>query len=317
MRKTLTKISRGLYPNKTACVVFIVMICCFHAGIGLSADGEGKHVFHVGISYKSMGNTNTNDATAAMKAWASIINSEQGNKIKLDVKLLNNSAEEMKKSYMNGEYDGLSVSLPELFEMNLAIPEYVYTGRRRNGISVNYIVIAHSHGRVTSIEDLSNCKLVSSDNNIMVMVRQWLDVLLSESDSRKRNDPIIVKNFSQAILQVFFMQADAAIVTREAFDLACELNPQLKKDIRVLYESPPLVSGVFIFKSSKGNDEDLASLQKLILNADKTPGGRQVLTVFQTSNLGKFPASMLNSTIEFLKKHKQINKESKAATGAP
>ena len=49
---------------------------------------------------------------------------------------------------------------------------------------------------------------------------------------------------SQAILPVFFKQAEAALVTRATFDTAVELNPQLGAALRTLSRSPQLIPAV-------------------------------------------------------------------------
>jgi phosphonate transport system substrate-binding protein len=46
---------------------------------------------------------------------------------------------------------------------------------------------------------------------------------------------------AQIVLPVYFRKADACIVTRQGFETMCELNPQLRGNLRVLASSPRLL----------------------------------------------------------------------------
>jgi hypothetical protein len=274
-----------------------------------AAEDEEKHIYRIGISSKSFGKINTNDGTAAIKAWASTITKEQNLKVNFDVRLLFINTEEMRKSMKGIEYDGYSISTPEYIDMGISFPEYVYILKKQSGINLNYIIITHSQSRVISPQELLGCKLITCDNNQMVLSLQWLESMLyKHAKGNKINKPELVENFSKAILQVFFRQADAALVTREAFDLACELNPQLRKDIKVLYESQPFISGFFLILQPPDSIH-YKVLEEIILDVGKTPGGQQVLTVYQSTGIEKYPATVLDDTVKFLKTYKQLKEK--------
>ena len=309
MRRNLAQIQFCTVQSKIILRILIIMICISHVDSALAVERENKHVYHIGISSRSFGNVDINDAFAAMKAWTSTIKKEQNLDFGMEAKLLDKSTEEMRKIFIQGEYNGLSLSSPELVEMNIALPEYVILGERRNGIYLKYILITHSQSGIELPEDIQTCKLLTCDNNQMVMSLQWIESIFYEHSKKlKINPPISVKSFSKAILQVFFKQADAAIVTREAFDVVCELNPQLQKTLRVLYESPPLIPHFYLLPPASNSEKDISNMEKMLLDIDNTAGGRQVLTVFQSSKLVKYPATVLDDTIEFLKKHEQLIK---------
>jgi hypothetical protein len=289
-------------------VYLSITILSLTCAIGASEDEE-KHIYRIGISSKSFGKINTNDGSAAIKAWASTISKEQNLKVDFDVRLLDKTTEEMRKSIIDIEYDGYSISTPEHFDMGIGLPEYVYILKKQSGINLNYIIITHTKSRVISPQDLLNCNLITCDNNQMVLSIQWLEsILYKYAKGNKINKPELVDNFSKAILQVFFHQADAALVTRDAFDLACELNPQLRKDIKVLYESQPFISGFFLILQHT-DIKHYEVLEKIILDVGKTPGGQQVLTVFQSTGIEKYPATVLEDTVKFLQNYKQLKEK--------
>ncbi len=307
MSQFLSELIRKGMQRKIAALIFMTLISLLYAG-GSLAFGAEKGFYRIGISKKAFGNVNDNDASAALKAWATMITKEQNLDAKVEAVLLKGSMEEIRKSYIDYEFDGFGLITPELFEMDIK-PEYVYIGKRGTGINLNYVIITHAQGSAASPRDMVGRKLISCDSNQMALSFHWLENIMF-SEGLKTGRPKIVENLSNAILQVYFRQADAAMVTREAFELACELNPQLKKELIVLSESPPLIPVIFILQSSTGQEKRMAVLEKIVLDIDKTTGGRQVLTVIQSSSFEKYPLSILDSTFELLRERNSLIKES-------
>jgi ABC-type phosphate/phosphonate transport system substrate-binding protein len=97
------------------------------------------------------------------------------------------------------------------------------------------------------------------------------------------------------VLRVFFRQSDACLVTADAFELACELNPQLRRDLKVLVASPPLIPTLLFFRRGCTGPAR-AEVEAAILDLHSTPAGQQVLTVFQGSRIERHPLSCLDAT---------------------
>jgi phosphonate transport system substrate-binding protein len=213
----------------------------------------------------------------------------------------------MRQSLLNGEVDGLGLTSKELMRMDIR-PEHVFVGNRGDDIYIHYVVVAHMESEISSPKDLLHLGLATTDNSQMAIAREWLDILIAEAAApgAKIDYPEDVNTLSKAILQVFFRQADAALVTRSAFDLAGELNPQIREDIEVLWESPPLVTGLFILQPASGNQDDWNLMERSVLGIDKTPGGRQLLTVIKSSRLEKRPLADLEDTFNLLEKHGRL-----------
>jgi phosphonate transport system substrate-binding protein len=100
---------------------------------------------------------------------------------------------------------------------------------------------------------------------------------------------------SRTVLPVFFRQADASVVTSDVFEISCELNPQLKKDLQVLAISPEVVPAGFFFRTGYASDAR-DKLEAAMLSLHETPAGQQVLTMFQGDGMVKQPISCLESS---------------------
>ncbi len=191
-------------------------------------------------------------------------------------------------------------------------PDYVYIPKQDHGVHVRYVLLVRRDGSVADLADLKGHELVVSDHQQMIFAGFWLESLLADVDGnragRRPMDQAKVATPSKAILRVFFQQALAALVTLEAFELACELNPQLRDELKVVRESPPLVTSFFLFRPD-WHGVVRERLEEAVVNLHATPGGQQVLTVFQSSRMEKQPGSVLDSTRRFLERYLEVEPE--------
>jgi phosphonate transport system substrate-binding protein len=85
---------------------------------------------------------------------------------------------------------------------------------------------------------------------------------------------------SRVVLPVFFGQTDASLTSKRGFEMMCELDPQVAKDLTVLVTSPPMVVTFYVFRG----DFPRARRTKLIsvvAGLRTTVAGRQLATLFQ------------------------------------
>ncbi|WP_158269658.1 PhnD/SsuA/transferrin family substrate-binding protein [Desulfonatronum sp. SC1] len=265
---------------------------------------RSDQVVRLGISSRTFPATNRNDALAAMRVWVDTVIKERELRESVEVALYD-SVEELRSAYEQGRVDAVSLTTEEIMLLGVR-PDYVYIPNQDHGFHVRYVLLVRRDGAVADVADLTGHELVVADHQRMVFAGFWLESLLADVDGnrtgRRLVDQARVAKPSKAILRVFFQQAQAALVTLEAFELACELNPQLRDELKVLRESPPLVTALFLFRPD-WHGVTRERLEEAVLNLHATPGGQQVLTVFQSSRMEKQPGSVLDSTRSFLERY--------------
>ncbi len=264
-------------------------------------------MFRVGLSSSTISNTNHNDATAAIKIWVqTVINEKKLNETA--EAMFFNSFETLSQAYKNNMVDAASISTEDSMRLGLT-PKSVYLSTREDGFLIKYAIIVHRNTVDKELGKLVNKKLVTCEGYQMLLARLWLKSVLTEhvsgADNSRLENLINVESPAKAILQIFFRQADAAIVTTGAFELACELNPQLRKDIIILSVSPPFITSFLIFREN-WQSPSRERMTSAMLTLQTTPGGRQVLNVFQSSRMEKHPGTILDSTRQFLKKNQHL-----------
>jgi phosphonate transport system substrate-binding protein len=110
---------------------------------------------------------------------------------------------------------------------------------------------------------------------------------------------------SQALMQVFFRQADACAVTSQTFELASELNPQIGREIMALARKDKLVGGIIAVRRDL-SEEHKQKVRQVLATLHEDQGGRQLLVLFQLNRLVPYRADYIKTTEAFIAEHKKL-----------
>jgi hypothetical protein len=296
-------------------LIFLVFFLLAGSTAAQTSTGNGNQVFRIGLFSSTISKINRNDATAALKAWGEAIVKERNIRVEASVKLYD-GFEELRKDFVENRLDAISITAMDFPQLKVPV-DFIFVISTNAGVNVRYALIVHRESGIETVGALRGRRVAIYRGQRMELANVWLESLLSEigENAVGPNRPATaeLENPSQAIFQVFFGQADAALVTRESFALAGEMNPQVGNQLTILAVSPPFIPTLFIFHPTfQGSLRE--QMESAILELDATPGGRQVLTVFQSNGFEKTPFSVLAETLEFLDDHNRIA-ESVAPTG--
>lgn len=244
-----------------------------------------------------------------MKVWAQNLAKEgtvraDGNAV------LSSKLSEIATALQSRSVDGAALAADEFAELRDQVPfnRYVF-GVTDGHLWEEYILLVPRDSPLTKLDDLRGRSLNLLRNSRMSLALLWLDTLLlrqglpSAAVLCGRITP--QGKLTKTMLPVFFGQTDACLVTRNGFKTMGELNPQVTRRLRVLASSPPYVPGGLFFRTGYPPaqlEAFLAQLQRV----HATPGGQQVLTIFQTERLEEHPLSVLDSALELLETYRRL-----------
>jgi ABC-type phosphate/phosphonate transport system substrate-binding protein len=159
------------------------------------------------------------------------------------------------------------------------------------------------------LRDLRGETIVILDAVRTSLAPLWLDTELMRSrlpvSAHYFGKISLVKKPNLAILPVFFKQAGVALVSRNSFQMAGELNPQLVKELRVLATSPDVIPSIGAFRANAVSGAvDLYRREALRLG--DSPGGKLVLNLFQTDGVVEINESDLAGTRALLAEHARL-----------
>jgi len=285
---------------------------------------EPAEVVRIGVSQTSFGRVTRNDARAALQAWAFSVAKERKLRVAIEVEVYEGGvglADAMRK----GTIDGASMTAAELLEYGEA-PEYVFANMRDDGFLDEYVLIVRDGSQARGLADLRQLKLVRHVSSITSVALPWLETELGRAGLGRAATFFSAidecDSASKTVLRVFFGQAAVGLVTRNAFELAGELNPQLRRNLKVLRVSPAFLCTMFFFRTGH-RSPIVDELEEAVVRLHETPAGRQVLTVFQGARMSRQPIATFDATRRLLLEYDQLVKErvapaaSRAGPGPP
>lgn len=271
-----------------------------------TAESEEATLFRLGVSAVAFGGLNHNDAAAALKVWSRSIVDEEKLNMRAELSVFSNFAN-LKKAFYANELEAVTLNVEEIMQLNVW-PEEVYVPVMDEGIFTRYVCIVKRSGSIKGPGELLGKNLVSHDSPRMVLARKWVQMLICDALGEEMAPAIRslglakAENPAKAVFQVFFGQADGAVVTERAYTLACELNPQLGNQLKVLAESP-FILPQFLFFHPDFREPKRKQLERFIDDMENSVSGRQLLTTFQCAMMERHPVSIVGSTRLFIERY--------------
>ncbi len=276
------------------------------------------NLVRIGIAPGTWSGINRNDASAAISAWAKAIMKEHGNHLEVRTRLFE-SDEDLNEALQNGQVDAVTLLAQQFLALKPELqPDSVFLAVRNHEVTERYVLLVNRDDGLKDLKSLRGGRLLFEKDSRCSLAGRWVDTLLTQQtlppapDFFKTRTP--VEKPSKAVLQVFFHQAEACLVTSNVFALVAELNPQVSHQLHVLAISPEVIPAMFYFRPS---DRCYARevLEPAILSLHNTVAGQQVLTVFQCERMVKRPIDCLAGTRELLEQSESLSK-SAAVLGA-
>jgi phosphonate transport system substrate-binding protein len=252
---------------------------------------------------------NENDAKAAVKAYTQIIADQNGVSTGGGPLVLDGT-NAMAQALRLKQVDLLSVTAEEFLALEahgLEGPLLMTTIKQ--SFTEEYLLLARQDSPIQKVADLKGLSLIVSSDVRASLARTWLEVLCQEQGLGPA-DQVFAKvtpgsKPTQVVLPVFFGKTDACLATRNGWDVMGELNPQVKKQLRVVASSPPVVPAMTCFR--RGLSEEVKGrIITAAMNSQTKVAFKQLMALFKTDSLDHQPLSALESTRKLVATHRKL-----------
>ena len=276
---------------------------------------------HAGFTRSSFRNVNANDATTAFRIFAQTAARKRGYELNVDSKLFDSPAAceaEIKKGNINlaildtWDYMGMDIK---------SVMEPVFVPMENGSIFRNYLLLVHRGSGLTNLADLRGRDIMVLEGKGGNLSRAWLDSLLlaqhlgtGETFFHK-----LVPEFKPvtAVLPVFFGARAACLVDRDAFELMCELNPQVGSNLVALAVSDPYLENVTcLSRSGWPSEHARQDMLKALAELHLEPSGQQVLQLFKLDRLAPFKEEYLDTALKLKATNEILDKQNLATLPA-
>ncbi len=252
----------------------------------------------VGFSSTTLSEVDLNDAVVAIKVWFEQILKTEGLDYAFETTVYRDFAD-LSAAVRQRKVDVLTVSTIEAVKLaadgEFENPLSSEIGGR---LECPMLLLVHKEAGITGLDGLRGKKLIIDTRQTGELPKVWLEVELARkqlpaAQAFFESVRTVNEKPSQAVLPVFFRQADACIVRQESFDSMHELNPQIGKTLVAIAKSEPMIRGLTLFR--KGFSPERQS--KIIPSAQRLPNsvkGRQTLMLFKVDNIKTIPMQKLD-----------------------
>ena len=283
-------------------ILFLVLLAVFLAHPTGIAGVESEDI-RVGYSLGSFRTVNPKDAEIAIEIWFSQICRQSGMHFNKTKAYLFNNLSDLTQAINNQKVDVVGLNSVDYLRIRNQVklePALVTVVGGEYGNK--YVLLVHKELNVHNLSQLKTKKIFIHSGSAPIPLI-WLRNLLKKQglpgEDRFFNPCKEVDKASQAILPVFFRQADACIVTRRAFETSAELNPQISQKLEPLITSPLFVDSMVLFSKGYKSDNKKIFIDTAI-NLKEYPMGKQVMTLFQIDGFALFSESYLANVIALM-----------------
>jgi hypothetical protein len=268
-----------------------------------------KHPFRLAVSPSMFTEVNEADVRATMKVWILTVAKDLDIPVDSDPHI-QPTLDALVEYGETHEVDGFAIVTPEFLRLkeHFSFDRFV-TATKKGIVTEEYLLLVNRDSGLDRLDQLKGVGINVLNNPRMSLALIWLDTVLLEARLGRVSDFIgevhLNKNASQVALPVFFRNSKICLMTRVSFEVMCELNPQLNKQLRILASSPPLVPSGFAFKEAV-----VSRFHGKIVQAMESLGnstiGRQILDLIKADALMDLPITILEPSLDLLGKHQRL-----------
>jgi ABC-type phosphate/phosphonate transport system substrate-binding protein len=281
---------------------------CVSPGLPLEANPASPRKFRIAVSATMLGDVNENDARASIRAWAGAVTRQTGLEVEYERGVLLESSG-LLDAIRHNQVDTFAITVLEYMQVaQFVSPDGLIVDG--GGGEQEYCLLVHRNRGIHSLAGLKGRNLLVHRSPATCLAPAWLDMALGDAApggfERHFGQVAHFTKLSKVVLPVYFQQMDACLTGQQAFQLMCELNPQLARDLQAVVRSPRLVPSILAFHRQCPRAKQDA-FRAALLNLHQSAAGKQALMLFQSN--GKFAIanqSVLRSAIEIVNASERI-----------
>jgi ABC-type phosphate/phosphonate transport system substrate-binding protein len=208
--------------------------------------------------------------------------------------------------------DAVALTPEDFLELSNRVPlDPIMVTATTKGHEVELLLLARKDSAIRSFKDLRNRKLAipAKVNQYGGMYFTWLETLIMHQGFHGGNRFFTAvtetKKPSQALMQVFFRQAEACLATDHVLELSAELNPQIGRELMIVERFPKLSGGVIAVRNDLREDRK-QKLRQALLTLHEDQEGRQLFVLFQLKKLLPYRPEYMRATEAFYAEHHRL-----------
>ncbi|MET0072200.1 MAG: PhnD/SsuA/transferrin family substrate-binding protein [Candidatus Thiodiazotropha sp.] len=234
--------TKSIYHHGLTWLIGLVLL------VSVTADADERKTIRVGGSAESTYDMRITDLEILISLLFNEVYKNDNHQLKIKIY---EKDKMLKRQLTSGKLD-VAFMNPILYLDNIEYLNNNFTHAVQHGSSIkpNYVLLVRRDSGINSLEGLRDKKLIIPSGHMVGL--RFLDVELLRAGI-----PVAAESFSEvrytnetnaAIINLFFGQVDAALVTDFSYEVASELNRQIPKTLQIIRTSQPLIHMVIAIR---------------------------------------------------------------------
>ncbi|MBW9271344.1 MAG: PhnD/SsuA/transferrin family substrate-binding protein [Candidatus Thiodiazotropha sp. (ex. Lucinisca nassula)] len=217
--------------------------------------------------------------------------------------------EQLLNQLVAGELDAVFTNTIQYLQIKDYLnPDGSYAVQHGPNIKPKYYLLTKKSSGIETVAQLQG-KIIAVPNGYAVG-ELFLDVLLMRHDlstsERFFSEVRKTSDSNSSVINLFFNTVDAALVLDYAYEVASELNLQMKEQLDVIEVSQPLVHQVVSLRSDFPQQR-IEFIEPYVLNMHKSPKLYETMKTFRIAAIRKVEESTLTEVQQLVSEYRRLS----------
>ena len=177
----------------------------------------------------------------------------------------------------------------------------IYAFTLTNKPQISYLLVCKKNQKIQSIKDLKHKRI--GMQRLDYTEELYLNHLLLEKKLPNSKyffrKTIKYESATKPLMKLFFNKVDACIIPDHKWKLACEMNPQIKKKLKILNKSPEIFIPAISIISKNIDPKIEIAHTTYAQNLHKNIRGKQILTLLKSNSYVSINQQILQPLIDY------------------
>jgi ABC-type phosphate/phosphonate transport system substrate-binding protein len=186
-----------------------------------------------------------------------------------------------------------------------------WSERKADSKYESMIVLVRKKSGINTLSDLKNKCVSIKDDNYMAKVVLDKALLASKIHHSYKNyikNLSMVKTNSRAILQLYFGKTDAVIVPRYTYRFMQEMNPSIKKNLKIVYKTDAIFTPIVAMVNKQSSSAIIKGIQRGTESLSHTKNGKNILVLFKMKKVDIMNDVELEKLIAYYEKYRKLKR---------
>jgi ABC-type phosphate/phosphonate transport system substrate-binding protein len=265
----------------------------------------------IGVSHYIVHDDSATDAEIGFRMMLNDLVSEANERVDLKVY---ESTESAVRAFKEGQLDLVyinSLKYLDLERSGSVHPFARYVVQIGPKLKQRYQILVRKDRQAKNLADLQGTKLSMPPGHIVG--RRFLETSLLEAQlpvpERFFSEIQVTDILNEAIVDLFFGKVDVVVTTEHAFDLTCEMNPQVCADITPLISSQPLLHAVVAGRLGYP-EQRRQRIESLLIREEYPSRTRHLMSTFRVKRFQRLEEGMLKEVKTLRETYRALSQQS-------